>query len=211
MEPSPLLPFDVILFDIGGVLLTNGLDHNDRAHLFERFAIDPEEYNHRQQDWYDRWDTGQITADQFLSHTVFHRKRPFSRAEYWAAVLERSQLLDDGALGILQQISASNRYRVGALNNEPRETNEYRFARFGLGQWLRLRFSSCYMGLHKPDLAFYRRAVDILGVTPDRILFIDDRPVNVEAAARVGIHALCFEGRQQLSRQLETLGVLVER
>ena len=26
-----MLPFDVILFDVGGVLLTNGWDHDERA------------------------------------------------------------------------------------------------------------------------------------------------------------------------------------
>lgn len=200
--------FDVILFDIGGVLLTNGWDHGDRALIFSRFGIDAAEYQERQAASYELWDTGWITADQFLDQTIFHCPRPFTRQEYWQAVLERSQVLEDGAMGILEEIAASNRYLVGALNNEPRETNHYRFERFGLGRWLKVRLSSCYLGLHKPDLAYYRRALDILGVRPERILFIDDRVANVAAAQQVGMQALLFEGERKLRGELEERGVL---
>jgi putative hydrolase of the HAD superfamily len=201
-------PFDVILFDIGGVLLTNGWDHGDREQIFNRFGIDVTDYQERQSKLYEPWDTGRITADQFLSETIFHCPRPFTREEFWQAVLACSQWLEDGALGILEEIVASNRYLVGALNNEPRETNQYRFEHFGLSRWLRVRLSSCYLGLRKPDLAYYRRAIEILGVLPERILFIDDRIVNVEAAQQVGLRALHYEGAQKLRGELEELGVL---
>lgn len=203
--------FDVILFDIGGVLLTNGWDHLDRARVLERFGVDAEEYRERQAQYYEPWDTGRITADEFFTATIFHRPRPFSRDEFWQAVLGCSQWLEDGAVGILEEIAASNRYRVGALNNEPRETNLYRFEHFGLGRWLQLRLSSCYLGLHKPDPAFYRRAIDILGTEPQRILFIDDRISNVEAAGQLGIRALHYQGASGLRRELEELGVLAAK
>ena len=35
-----MFPFDVILFDIGGVLLTNGWDHRERAVVLEQFQLD---------------------------------------------------------------------------------------------------------------------------------------------------------------------------
>ena len=39
-KESPMFPFDVILFDVGGVLLTNGWDHNERAAAMQRFGLD---------------------------------------------------------------------------------------------------------------------------------------------------------------------------
>jgi putative hydrolase of the HAD superfamily len=201
--------FEVILFDVGGVLLTNGWDRVERTQVFERFGIDAADYEARQREEYVAWDTGLITAREFLDTTVFYKPRTFSREEYWAAILEQSQLLAGGAMGILEEIAASNKYLVGALNNEPRETNEYRFDRFGLNGLLRVRFSSCYLGLHKPDLPYYRRALDILGCPAKRVLFIDDRVENVAAAAEVGIHALLFTGAEKLRRELEELGVLM--
>ena len=35
-----MFPFDVILFDIGGVLLTNGWDHRERAAVVEQFHLE---------------------------------------------------------------------------------------------------------------------------------------------------------------------------
>ena len=35
-----MFPFDVILFDVGGVLLTNGWDHRERAVTMEYFHLD---------------------------------------------------------------------------------------------------------------------------------------------------------------------------
>ena len=35
-----MLPFDVILFDVGGVLLTNGWDHGERARVIAQFDLD---------------------------------------------------------------------------------------------------------------------------------------------------------------------------
>ena len=37
------------------------------------------------------------------------------------------------------------------------------FEKFGLRQYFEVAFSSCYMGLRKPEPAIYRRALDILG------------------------------------------------
>jgi len=41
------VPFDVILFDVGGVLLTNGWDKNERALALEHFGLDVEEFEER--------------------------------------------------------------------------------------------------------------------------------------------------------------------
>lgn len=200
--------YDVVLFDIGGVLLTNGWDRVERADVFGRFGIDAADYEARQRDLYELWDTGRMTAEEFLSKTVFYKARNFTREQYWAAVLEQSQWLSGGARGILEEIAASKKYLVGALNNEPRETNEYRFEHFGLGRLLQVRLSSCYLGLHKPDPAYYRRAIDILGVPPARIVFIDDRVENVKAAQGEGIDALLFAGAEKLRPELAERGLL---
>jgi putative hydrolase of the HAD superfamily len=96
---------------------------------------------------------------------------------------------------------------LGCLNNEAREPNEYRFRTFGLGQYFEVAFSSCYVGLRKPKNAIYRRALDILGTPPERILFIDDRQENVAAAAAAGIQTIRFDGADTLRQQLEYLTV----
>ena len=56
---------------------------------------------------------------------------------------------------------------------------------------------SCEKGCAKPDEVIYRECLRQLGCVPERSLFFDDRPGNVDAARRVGIHAHVFESAAQ--------------
>jgi putative hydrolase of the HAD superfamily len=197
-----MLPFDVVLFDVGGVLLTNGWDHGERAAAATKFGLDLASFEARHATVVDPWEKGEISRDAYLDVTVFNEPRPFSRDEFFAFILAQSKILPDGALGILAELAASKNLMVGCLNNEARETNDYRFATFGLRQYFKVAFSSCYVGLRKPGVEIYRRAIDILGTPPERILFIDDRQENVDGAMQAGMKGIRFEGEQQLKKQL---------
>jgi putative hydrolase of the HAD superfamily len=201
-------PFDVVLFDVGGVLLTNGWDHKERAAAVAQFKLDKQELEERHATVAPAWERGEISLDQYLDAAVFYEPREFSRDEFFDFMLAQSQLLPDGAIEILKEVSASNECMVGALNNEARETNEFRFGKFDLRRYFKVALSSCYVGLRKPDAAMYRRALDILGSPPPRVLFIDDREENVAGGAAAGMKAIRFTGEMELWRELEKLGVV---
>jgi putative hydrolase of the HAD superfamily len=202
-----MFPFDVILFDVGGVLLTNGWDHNERAEAARQFELDVTGMEARHAEVYPAWESGTITGKDYLTHVIFNEPRSFSRGAFFSFMLSQSKLLPDGALGILKEVAASKRCMVGALNNEARETNEYRFREFGIREHISVALSSCYLGLRKPDAAIYHRALDILGRPAERILFIDDRAENVEAAVAVGMKGIVFKGAGGLRVELGNLGV----
>ncbi|MGB6743434.1 MAG: HAD-IA family hydrolase, partial [Terracidiphilus sp.] len=148
-----------------------------------------------------------IALNAYLDAAVFNEPRPFSREDFFAFMLSQSQLLPGGALGILAELAASKSCMVGALNNEARETNDYRFKQFNLRRYFKVSLSSCYVGLRKPEPAIYRRALDILGAPPERILFIDDRPENAAGAAASGMKTIVFQGETALRNELKALGV----
>ena len=202
-----MLPFDVILFDIGGVLLTNGWDHCERAAVLDQFHLDREEFEKRHPGPNDAWERDVISAEAYLDETVFYEPRSFSHRDFLEAIFVQSVELPNGALGILHELAASGRYMLGCLNNEAREPNEYRFSQFGLRQRFDITLSSCYVGMRKPKPAIYRRALDIIGRPPERILFIDDRPENAAAAASAGMKAIWFKGADSLRQDLEYLTV----
>ncbi|HEY1649940.1 MAG TPA: HAD-IA family hydrolase [Terracidiphilus sp.] len=203
-----MFPFDVILFDVGGVLLTDGWDRRERTAAVEHFHIDPEPFEQRHLSIVDAWERGEVTLDTYLDTAVFFEPRPFSREDFFAFVLSQSQVLPNGALGILEELAASNGCMIGTLNNEARETNEHRFKKFGLRRYFKVALSSCYVRLRKPEPAIYRRALEILGPPPERVLFIDDRQENVAGAAAEGIRAILFQGQDALRRELQGVGVL---
>lgn len=204
-----MFPFDAILFDVGGVLLTNGWDQRERAAAIEHFHLDPAAFEARHLAHDDAWERGAIPMKAYLDATVFYEPRSFSRDEFFAFMLTQSKPQPGGALGILRELAALDRCLLGALNNEARETNEYRFEHFGLRKSFRVALSSCYLGLRKPEPAIYQRALDILGRPAERILFIDDRVENVAGAEAAGMKAIRFEGADALRSKLGNLGIIL--
>jgi len=200
-------PFDVILFDVGGVLLTNSWDVRQRAAAAEHFQLDEIELQKHHAAVFESWERGEIAMAAYLDQAVFYRPRDFSRDEFVACMFSQSELLPDGALEILKELATHRPCLLGALNNESRELNEHRFSAFGLRQYFNVAFSSCYVGLRKPGAEIYRLAIDVLGARPERILFIDDRTENVAGAQQAGITALRFSGADALKQELNRLGV----
>jgi epoxide hydrolase-like predicted phosphatase len=96
--------------------------------------------------------------------------------------------------------------QIGVLSNIYRE----------LDSWLRGAlpagtvdvFAPSYdLGLRKPDPAIYARLIELCGVPPEQIVFVDDFPENVEAALAAGIHGILFVGEDALRKELRELGV----
>lgn len=203
-----MLPFDVILFDVGGVLLTNGWDHCERSVVLDHFGLDRTAFEKRHPEANEAWERDHISAYEYMRRTVFYEPRDFSEDDFLQALFAQSVVLEDSGLGILQELAASGRWMLGSLNNEAREPNEYRFDTFSLRTYFDVALSSCYVGLRKPQPAIYRRALDILGKPAERILFIDDRRENAAAAAAEGMKTIRYEGAAPLRRDLQMLGVL---
>ncbi len=191
-----------ILWDVGGVLLTNGWDHKERAAVLEHFGVDRNEFEDRHPEANDIWEKGLITVEEYLHRTVFWKPRSFTPEEFLGAMKAESRVLADSALGILEEIAASEDVDIGMLNNEARELNDYRIEQFGFIGYFDFFFSSCYVGLRKPAPRIYQLALDVLQCEPGEVIFIDDRQGNADAAAGLGMHAIRYEGSEQLAREL---------
>ncbi len=66
------------------------------------------------------------------------------------------------------------------------------------------------LGIAKPDPAIYRHILSKLGTQADETLFLDDKPVNVEAARAVGMRAIEFSTVARLRADLIALGLEAE-
>jgi len=196
-----------ILWDVGGVLLTNGWDHEGRTAVLARFKVDRAEFEERHPEANDAWEKGLITVEEYLHRTVFWEPRSFSVEEFVEAMKAESRVLPDSCLGILENIATTQDVDLGMLNNEARELNDYRIETFGLRGYFDFFFSSCYVVLRKPNTQIFRMALDVLQCEPEEVIFIDDRLGNVEAAAAVGIHAIRCQGSEQVARDLAARGI----
>jgi putative hydrolase of the HAD superfamily len=200
--------FDAILFDVGGVMLTNGWDHVERAEVLKQFGLDREAFESRHPQPYDALERDTIDMYAYLDATVFYEPRGFTADEFIEVMKAQSAPIPSNAMSVLAEISAAGKWLVGLLNNESRLLHEYRMEKFGLEQHLDIQLSSCYLGMRKPDADIYRRAIDIVGKPANRILFIDDRAGNAQAARDAGMQAIQFLGEDQLRAQLNELEIL---
>ncbi len=201
-EPS------VLLWDVGGVLLTDGWDHRSRTAAVARFGLDAAEFERRHAVAEVPFETGRLDLEGYLDATVFYEPRPFSRAEFRSYMQAQSRAVP-GTLELARALRARGTYRMAVLNNESRELNEYRIRTFGLAEVFDDFFGSCFTGHRKPDPAAYRVALEVTQRAPDACLFLDDRAENVEAAARLGIRTLRVDDPGRLGPQLAELGVTV--
>jgi len=87
------------------------------------------------------------------------------------------------------------------------ELNVFRIEQFGLRQYFSVFFSSCFLGLRKPDEAIYRTVLQVTQCQPAECIFIDDREVNLECPRELGVATILFQDAAQLRRELRENGV----
>jgi len=146
--------------------------------------------------------------NEYLDRTLFYRSRSFSREEFIAFMFAQSKEYPE-TRGILDKVSRSGKYFVGAINNEPLEFNQYRIEAFDLRRNFLVFFSSCYVRSRKPEETIYRIALEVTQRPPEKCLFIDDRALNLESPRRLGMNTIQYQDAEQLRAELGKFGVEV--
>jgi putative hydrolase of the HAD superfamily len=195
-----------LFWDVGGVLLTNAWDHTQRAQALKRFQLDEQEFRDRHEMVVSSFERGKITLNEYLDRTVFYRPRSFTREDFVEYVHSLSQPFPE-VLQFAQALTNSGKYLMGTINNESRELNYYRMEKFGLRKIFRGFFSSCFVGLRKPESGIYSLALDVIQIPAEQCCFIDDRALNLECARKLGMHTIEMETLDQLKADLQKLGV----
>lgn len=195
-----------LFWDVGGVLLSNAWDHNERQRAAEKFALDWDDFRERHDLIVGSLEEGRMGFDDYLARVVFAHPQSFTPEEFKQYVFSLSKPKPE-TLELARQLAGGNSCVMATINNESRELNEYRIQRFGLHEIFSHFVSSCFTHLRKPDPAIYRLALNLTQKKPEESCFIDDRALNLEEAARVGMHTIHFRDAEQLRRELIALGV----
>jgi putative hydrolase of the HAD superfamily len=196
---------DAVLFDVGGVILRladittlgsfNGrTDSQAIKDLWNRCAI------------VRAHETGALSAEAFAARMVEAYAMDCAPDEFltrfcaWPREVfpDVEQLLADIDPGI----------QIACLSNTCDIHWRTMVAAADMTRLFKRQFLSFRWGLMKPDAAIYRRAMDELGCAPERILFFDDNPANVEGACAVGIDAHLVDGPGSARRILDAYGLL---
>ena len=195
-----------IFWDVGGVLLTNAWDRTERAKAFDKFHLDPDEFHSRHELVVSLFERGKITLDEYLDRTIFYTPRSFTRDEFREFMFSLSLPYPE-VLAFAQSLTDSGKYFMGTINNESRELNYYRIEKGGLRGIFRVFVSSCFVGFRKPERDIYRLALEMTQIPAQECCFIDDRALNLECAAKLGMHTIEMQKLDQLREELAKLGV----
>ena len=195
---------DAVIFDLGGVLLSNGRPSDVARHYP---GVDPdalvaaitgppgEDGDHP---WH-RLERGEITMKEYQLASRQHlaalgipsaseapaTERPRPRIEFFG---------NDAMLDLVGDLRAAG-VRTGMLTNNAKEMRPHWWP---VADWPALFddiVDSHEVGIRKPNPAIYALALARLGVSAERSVFLDDLAANVEGAAAVGLPAIQVLGQ----------------
>jgi 2-haloacid dehalogenase len=199
-------PIEVVVFDLGGVLI----DWNPR-HLFRRLFQDEARMEHFlsevcSPEWNLQQDAGRTWSEALAEVTARHPDYEEMIAAYhdrWPEMLG-GELPDTVAL--LEDLKALG-LRLYALTNWSHETFPLTRRRFAFLDWFEAIVVSGEEKLLKPDPEIFHRLLTRCDIVPERAAYVDDSSANVAVAARIGFHARQFVDADRLRRELIAMGV----
>lgn len=195
----------LILFDLGGVVFTNGT---------RKFVRDvAARYNLPLEAVQEELD-GEIGSR--------YREGKISRDNFWKTVIEKLNLkessdnLESEWIGDYELIKSSEgivkklakKYKVMYLSDNVRERVEKLNERFGFLSWFHNGVFSHEVGVRKPNPKIYEIALKKASVYPNESIFVDDKEKMLTPAKEMGITTILFESPRLLKKRLEKLGIL---
>jgi epoxide hydrolase-like predicted phosphatase len=193
------VPIHAIIFDVGDVILREK-DYTKRLEWEKRLGLAP----------------GQLTRLVHDSEPAAHAASgEVSEREVWDAVgkqlslnaeqiseLQRdfwsSEQLETSLVEFIQSLRP--RYKIGILSNAWSDARYFHNSKFKMNTWVDAAVYSAEVKLLKPDRRIYEILLDQLKLPANECLFVDDKPVNIEAAKALGMKViLCHDSQQTIS------------
>ena len=199
----------VIVFDLGGVVLTNdwgeGLDVFSEE-VMKSFGISKDDVERGWKAVHYPFFKGEINEDEFWQ--VFLKTSGAKKTDLMLAkeIWRKHQHPLNGMMAMVERLG--KKYRLAALTNISREWLDYKRQKFGLDDVFEFILGSGEAGVEKPDPKMYRILIEHFCEAPEKYLYIDDRQVNLAPARDLGMKALLFHGRSDLESDLRKMGII---
>ena len=199
-------PVTTLFLDVGGVLLSDGWDRHARRRAAETFKLELAEMEERHHRSFDSHQLGKLTLEEYLGLVVFHRRRPFTRAQFRRFMFAQSSPHPE-MIALMARLKVAHRLKVVVVSNEGRELNAHRIRTFALDRFVDCFVSSCFVHLCKPDVDIFRLALDVAHAEPRQVLYIENTPMFVDIAEGLGIRSILHTDDQSTRAQLATSGL----
>ena len=195
-----------LFVDVGGVLGTNGWDHEERKRVAAHFKIDWKQMEDRHHLAFDPFESGKITLDEYLNRAVFNEKRSFTRAQFRSVMFAQSKPFPD-MIELITEVKARHNLKVAVVSNEGRELTTHRVRAFKLDRVVDFFISSCFVHLRKPDPEILRLALDIAQVPIEHVVYIENTAMFVQVAEDLGIPSILHTDTKSTRAKLASFGL----
>jgi glucose-1-phosphatase len=195
---------DVVLFDLGGVLIEFG----GVAPMKELAGIESDDELWRRWltcRWVRSFERGECSAEDFAAGVVDDWALSVPPEAFLEAFREWPRGPLPGADALVQSVQ---RVVPAACLSNTNALHWQNFSRWPILDAFDFRFLSFELGMLKPDRDVFERVAQLLPAPPERVLFLDDNALNVEAAAAVGYTAVRVNGVAEAEQALRTTKVL---
>jgi putative hydrolase of the HAD superfamily len=196
-----------LFIDVGGVLLTNGWDHLARKRAARNFKLDWSQMEERHRLVFETHEEGKLTFEEYLGWVVFYEKRAFTRNQFRDFMFSQSTPYPK-MIELVAGLKARHGLKIVVVSNESREVNAYRIRTFKLDKLADAFISSCFVQMRKPDAAIFRLALDIAQTPASQVVFIDNTPMFVDVAEKLGMRSILHLDHQSTVAKLASFGLV---
>ena len=199
------IPGRVVLFDYGEVISVSP-SAEDRAELLAIAGAEPEPFWRSYDGHRDELDRGTLAVPQYWARVAADVGADWSLAtvqRMWAIDFRSWITVEPGTVELIDRLHQGGT-RIALLSNAGFDySSPFRFS--PMAQCFERMFVSAEMLSLKPDPEIYLEVARDLGVEPQQLVFIDNKVVNVEGAAALGITAHHFTTVDGLRTFLESV------
>jgi putative hydrolase of the HAD superfamily len=203
---SKRLKITALFLDVGGVLLTNGWDHQARRRAAKHFNLEWAEMEERHALNFETHEEGRMTFKEYLARVVFYRKRSFTRAQFRSFMCAQSKPCVE-MIALVRNMKVKYRLKTIVVSNESRELNAHRIRQFKLDGFVDSFISSCFVQLRKPDVEIFRLALDIAQAPAQQVVYIENTPMFVQIAEGMGIRSILHTDYKSTCGALASVGL----
>lgn len=203
-------PIDVLLFDLGGVLV-----HWTGIEPLIALSARPLTPEDARRFWLESpavraFETGRIAPRDFATAAIAELDLRATPERFLEEFLDWDRGPFPDALALLDALRERGAPRLACLSNNNELHWEKIRDRYGFGPRFEHAYLSQEIGHVKPDPGSYLHVIQDLGCPPERIVFFDDNPECIVGAEAVGLRAYQVVGVTGVRRKLSELGIEVE-
>jgi putative hydrolase of the HAD superfamily len=129
-----------------------------------------------------------LISKEYLKEKIFQADYSQEQLE---AIYNSLTVIDENVLDLVKKLS--EKYPLYSIANEVEKWTDIREDLYGFRKYFKKLYISSEVGMRKPEEGIYKLFLTETGLQPEECLFIDDKPINIEAAKNLNFQTFLYK------------------